>query len=67
MYVVGVLRVKNIWHKTLRLLVSEDGPTSVEYAVLIALIVGACIASVQALATATGASFDKSAAAIIDP
>ena len=66
-FVVGVFNVVNIWHKTLRLLISEDGPTTVEYAVLIALIVGTCIASVQALAQATGSSFDKSAAAIIKP
>jgi pilus assembly protein Flp/PilA len=40
----------------------EDGPTAVEYAVLLALIVIACITSVNALATATGDSFDQSAA-----
>ncbi len=45
-----------------RLLVDEDGPTAVEYAVLLALIVLACVGSVKALATATGASFNSSAA-----
>lgn len=67
MYVVGVIKVLKIWRKTQRFLASEDGPTTVEYAVLVALIVGTCIASVHALATATGSSFDKSAAAIINP
>lgn len=59
--------VQSIWMKTKRFLASEDGPTTVEYAVMIALIAGAVMTSVQALATATGSSFNKSAAAIIGP
>jgi len=43
------------------LITREDGPTAVEYAVLLALIVIACIGSVGTLATATGDSFDESA------
>lgn len=43
---------------------SEDGPTTVEYAVILALIVGACLAAVQSLATATGDSFQTSSNAI---
>lgn len=43
-----------------RLLVDEDGPTAVEYAVMLALIVGACITSVNVLANATGESFNTS-------
>ena len=39
----------------------EDGPTTVEYAVLLGLIVAACISSVSLLASATGDSFDDSA------
>jgi pilus assembly protein Flp/PilA len=45
-----------------RFLVSEDGPTAVEYAVMLALIVGACIASVNVLAQAAGSSFNDSGA-----
>jgi len=45
-----------------RLLVREDGPTAVEYAVMLALIVGACIASVNVLAHAAGDSFNESSA-----
>jgi pilus assembly protein Flp/PilA len=41
-------------------LAREDGPTAVEYAVMLALIVGACIASVNVLANAAGDSFDDS-------
>jgi pilus assembly protein Flp/PilA len=43
-----------------RFLVREDGPTAVEYAVMLALIVGACIASVTVLAQAAGDSFNDS-------
>lgn len=61
----GDIMVQSMWKKTKRLLTSEDGPTAVEYAVLLALIAGAVMASVQALATATGSSFNRSAAAIV--
>jgi len=57
-------KVESIWKKTKRFLASEDGPTAVEYAVMIALIAGTVISSVQALATATGSSFNKSAASM---
>ncbi|MEM8667634.1 MAG: Flp family type IVb pilin [Planctomycetota bacterium] len=42
----------------------EDGTTAVEYTVMLALIVGVCIGTVSALATATAGSFDTSANAI---
>ncbi len=45
-----------------RFLVQEDGPTAVEYAVMLALIVGACIASINVLANAAGGSFNESGA-----
>ena len=47
-----------------RLLREEDGPTAVEYGVLLALIVVACLASVQSMANATANSFDESAGEI---
>jgi pilus assembly protein Flp/PilA len=43
-----------------RLINDESGPTAVEYAVMLALIVGACITSVNVLAHATGDSFNTS-------
>jgi pilus assembly protein Flp/PilA len=46
--------LKNLWRE-------EDGPTSVEYAVMLALIVGVCIGAVNAMAVATANSFDDSA------
>lgn len=42
----------------------ESGPTAVEYAVMLALIVGACLTSIQVLARNTGDSFDASASEI---
>jgi pilus assembly protein Flp/PilA len=44
-----------------RLFNEEDGPTAVEYGVLLALIVIACIAAVNTLATSTAASYNHSA------
>ena len=43
-----------------RFLIEEDGPTAVEYAVMLALIVGTCLVSVNALAQAAGDSFNNS-------
>ena len=40
----------------------EDGPTAVEYAVMLALIVVACLASINSMANQTADSFDTSAA-----
>jgi pilus assembly protein Flp/PilA len=42
----------------------ESGPTAVEYAVMLALIVAVCIASVHAMANATAGSFDNSSQSI---
>jgi pilus assembly protein Flp/PilA len=39
----------------------EDGPTAVEYAVLLALIIAACLGAVNTMAHATADSFDTSA------
>jgi pilus assembly protein Flp/PilA len=53
-----------------RLVTEEDGPTAVEYAVMLALIVGVCFTSINALADRTGESFDTSAAelsAVLNP
>ncbi len=36
----------NLAQKTRRLIVSEEGPTTVEYAILLALLVGMMIASI---------------------
>jgi len=43
--------------KCRRFLVSEDGPTAVEYAVMLALILVACITIVSSLGTSTSGTF----------
>ena len=40
---------------------AEDGPTAVEYAVMLAMIAGVCIASVLVMSNAAADSFDNSA------
>jgi pilus assembly protein Flp/PilA len=45
-------------------LLEEDGPTAVEYAVMLSLILVACLGSFTALSNATAESFDASAQAI---
>ena len=52
------------WKPISDFLGEEEGTTAVEYAVMLALIIGVCIASVTYLSDQTGASFDASAAAI---
>lgn len=42
----------------------ESGPTAVEYAVMIALIVVVCVGAVKSLSTATKGSLDASSNAI---
>ena len=42
-----------------RFLVSEDGPTAVEYAVMLALILVACITIVTSLGTTVSGTFSK--------
>jgi pilus assembly protein Flp/PilA len=41
------------------LLAHEDGPTAVEYAVMLALITVACIGTVTTLGTATSRTFSR--------
>jgi len=42
-----------------RFLVSEEGPTAVEYAIMLALIILACFIAIQALGTATNTTFSN--------
>ncbi len=52
--------MKSSFLKSVRnFMVSEDGPTAVEYAVMLALIVVVCIASVSAVGSNANAKFNK--------
>ena len=43
-----------------RFIAEEDGPTAVEYAVMLALIVMACISAVRAVGSSTAESLSNS-------
>ncbi len=45
--------------KVQRFLVSEDGPTAVEYAVMLALIIIVCLASISAVGNSAKTTFDQ--------
>jgi pilus assembly protein Flp/PilA len=47
-----------------KFLVSEDGPTAVEYAVMLALIVIVCLTAIQAIGTNANAKFQAAADAL---
>lgn len=47
-----------------RFLKSEDGPTAVEYAVMLALIVIVCLTAIQAVGTNASNTFDGAANAL---
>ena len=44
--------------KVQRFLVSEDGPTAVEYAVMLALIVIVCLTAIQSIGTNANLTFE---------
>jgi pilus assembly protein Flp/PilA len=65
-YSTGTAMTSNLRQYFSRFLRDESGPTAVEYAVMIALIVGVCVGTVQTLAVATRENFDASSQAIED-
>ena len=59
--------MKSLATKVQRFLVSEDGPTAVEYAVMLALIVIVCLASIRLIGTNANTTFASTAAALTTP
>jgi pilus assembly protein Flp/PilA len=57
--------MKNFGKKIQRFLESEDGPTAVEYAVMLALIIVVCIATIRVVGANANASFVSTAAALV--
>ena len=49
--------MKSLTKKVHRFLVSEDGPTAVEYAVMLALIVIVCLTAIRSIGTNASATF----------
>lgn len=50
--------MRNFGIKLKRFLVSEDGPTAVEYAVMLALIIVVCLTAIQAVGTNAASTFN---------
>jgi len=50
--------MRQLGQKVVRFLKAEDGPTAVEYAVMLALIVVVCLVAITALGTAANKTFD---------
>ena len=50
--------MKNLAKSVKRFLVSEDGPTAVEYAVMLALIVVVCLTAITAIGTNANTQFE---------
>ncbi len=54
----------NFAKKVQRFLTSEDGPTAVEYAVMLALIVIVCLSAISAIGTNANLTFQEVADSI---
>jgi len=50
--------MKSLTKKVHRFLVSEDGPTAVEYAVMLALIIIVCLAAITAIGERANTTFE---------
>jgi len=51
--------MKNLAKKVQRFLVSEDGPTAVEYAVMLALIVIVCLTAIRSIGQQANTTFNS--------
>jgi pilus assembly protein Flp/PilA len=51
--------MRNFLNCTRRFLASEDGPTAVEYAVMLALIIVVCLTAISAIGTNANATFNS--------
>lgn len=56
--------MKNFVTKVQNFLKSEDGPTAVEYAIMLALIVIVCLTAIQAIGTNANSTFERIASEI---
>ena len=51
--------MSNVINRVQRFIESEDGPTAVEYAVMLALIVIVCLTAISSLGTAAKNAFNQ--------
>ena len=59
---VGAGNMSRITNHLLQFLKDEDGPTVVEYAIMLSLIVAVCLVAIQAVGTNTSEMYDDIAA-----
>ena len=53
--------MKNLTARIKSFLIEDDGPTAVEYAIMLAMIVMACLAGIQAVGTNANVKFQTTA------
>ena len=58
-FLIKAKSMSNLALKVQRFLVSEDGPTAVEYAVMLALIIVVCLTAITAIGTNANATFQS--------
>jgi pilus assembly protein Flp/PilA len=51
--------MKRLLHHARQFLTSEDGPTAVEYAVMLALIIVVCLTAIQSIGTNANTTFNS--------
>jgi pilus assembly protein Flp/PilA len=56
--------MKKMIQSTVKFLKREDGPTAVEYAVMLALIVVVCIAAITAIGSSSNTTFSRAGSAV---
>jgi pilus assembly protein Flp/PilA len=56
--------MKTLAQRVRRFLASEDGPTAVEYAVMLALIVVVCLVAITSLGTQANTTFSNVASSL---
>mgnify|MGYP002623687061 FL=1 len=56
--------MKSLAKSVKNFLVSEDGPTAVEYAVMLALIIIVCLTAITSVGTTTNTTFEGVATAL---
>ena len=57
--------MKNFVTKVQNFLKSEDGPTAVEYAIMLALIVIVCLTAIQSIGTNANSTFERIASCLL--
>lgn len=56
--------MQQLGSKIKRFLRSDDGPTAVEYAIMLALVILVCLTAIRTFGTTTSGSFNRSAQSI---